>query len=234
MALSVCTGAGPDIARSALAEASRSNRSPGSETWMPPGAEVPSTGPLRCWTTWVSSWASVVLPAVEPGSYCVPLENHIGADRVRVGVHRAGRCGRRRIVVDPDIGEVVTEPALHVLADVGLERSAARTDHVVDRRPFFLHQLRHRAVAGLALQSEDPIGIQRVGSAVAGRLAGVDLVTLDPRRLGPQGVDSLVEQMIVHTWHLHTPHSLALSHFPGLCDRSVCAIRRAPSGSRAR
>ena len=30
---------------------------------------MPSTGPERCCTTWVSSWASIVRPAVEDGSY---------------------------------------------------------------------------------------------------------------------------------------------------------------------
>ena len=38
-------------------------------TLMPPEAGVPSTGPLRCCTTWVSSCASIVLPSVEDGSY---------------------------------------------------------------------------------------------------------------------------------------------------------------------
>lgn len=48
-------GAGSDSTRSALVTASRSKRSEGSLTRMPPGASVPSTGPLRCWITWVSS-----------------------------------------------------------------------------------------------------------------------------------------------------------------------------------
>ena len=34
----------------------------------PPPAGVPSTGPVRCCTTWVSSWASVVCPACDDGS----------------------------------------------------------------------------------------------------------------------------------------------------------------------
>jgi hypothetical protein len=63
-----CTGAGPAIARSAVVAASRSNRSDGWLIDTPPAAGVPSTGPLRCWTTWVSSWASVVRPAWLPGS----------------------------------------------------------------------------------------------------------------------------------------------------------------------
>ena len=55
--------------RSALASAARSNESDGSLSEMPPPVGVPDTGPLRCWTTWVSSWASVRWPAGEPGWY---------------------------------------------------------------------------------------------------------------------------------------------------------------------
>ena len=47
------------MTRSAVASAARSNRSLGLLTEIPPGTGVPSTGPERCWTTWVSSWASV-------------------------------------------------------------------------------------------------------------------------------------------------------------------------------
>ena len=56
------------IARSAFSAAARSKRSPGSLTLTPPPVGVPSTGPLRCCMTCVSSCASVVLPAVEWGS----------------------------------------------------------------------------------------------------------------------------------------------------------------------
>ena len=68
-ALTAGDAAGPAMTRSALAAASRSKRSPGSLTLMPPGADVPSTGPLRCCITWVSSWAKVVRPACDDGSY---------------------------------------------------------------------------------------------------------------------------------------------------------------------
>jgi len=36
---------------------------------IPPPESVPSTGPLRCCTTWVSSCASIVLPSTDDGSY---------------------------------------------------------------------------------------------------------------------------------------------------------------------
>ena len=41
---------------------------------MPPGASVPSTGPLRCWTTWLSSCAIVRWPVGEAASKW-PLRN---------------------------------------------------------------------------------------------------------------------------------------------------------------
>ena len=54
------SGARPvHMTASAVVSAARSKRSDGSETLMPPAVGVPSTGPERCWTTCVSSWASV-------------------------------------------------------------------------------------------------------------------------------------------------------------------------------
>ncbi len=56
---------GSAMTRSAVLAASCSKRSPGSLTRMPPGASAPSTSPERCWTTCVSSWASIVRPCRE-------------------------------------------------------------------------------------------------------------------------------------------------------------------------
>ena len=49
----------PAMMRSALASAARSKESDGSLREMPVPVGVPETGPFRCWTTCVSSWASV-------------------------------------------------------------------------------------------------------------------------------------------------------------------------------
>ena len=54
---------------SAELSAACSKESDGWLILMPPGAGVPATGPDRCWTTWVSSWASVRLPESLSGSY---------------------------------------------------------------------------------------------------------------------------------------------------------------------
>src|SRR6266545_2820879 len=52
-----------DITRSALRTAACSNESSGLLTEIPSPVGVPATGPERCCTTWVSSWASVCRPA---------------------------------------------------------------------------------------------------------------------------------------------------------------------------
>lgn len=49
----------PRRTRCAVASASRSKRSDGSDTRSPSPVSVPATGPRRCWMTWVSSCARV-------------------------------------------------------------------------------------------------------------------------------------------------------------------------------
>ena len=77
---------------SAVDSAARSKRSAGSERRMPPTAGVPSTGPERCWTTWVSSWASVRSCGRRARRLAV-AEDDLVPDGVGVGVHGLRRGG---------------------------------------------------------------------------------------------------------------------------------------------
>ena len=127
-------GAGADIARSAFDEASRSNRSEGSLTLMPPltssavdrsAALLDDVGQLVGEHRLALRRTRVVL---------VPLKHHIRPDGVSVGVDRLGGFVRPRIVVHPDITEIVAEPALHLFPHVGGQRAAsAGVDHIMDR-----------------------------------------------------------------------------------------------------
>ena len=59
------------------------------------------------------------------------------------------------------------EPAFHVGPNVGLERSAARADHVVYGRALLLHQAGDAGIAGNPLQPEHTFGPEDVQTACA-------------------------------------------------------------------
>src|ERR1700690_2494281 len=98
-------------------------------------------------------------------------EDDVAADRVGMGVDRAGRCGCLAVGMDPDAAEIGPEAALHVGLQATLEGLPAATpDNVLDRGPIgglllLTKELDDAAVAGAALEMEQGVGSQVAGFA---------------------------------------------------------------------
>ncbi len=83
-----------------------------------------------------------VLARIGGGVVLVALEHDVGPDGVGLRVDRLRRIMRGAVVVDANVAEVRTEPALHVGTEVPGQRRATGGDHVVDRRALLVDDSR--------------------------------------------------------------------------------------------
>ncbi len=232
----------PAAAMTALAVATAccSAQSPGSDTLMPPSRDSPGTSPLRCWTTWVSSWAIVSWPWGDEGLY-LPSLNTISLPTVK-----AWDC--------TDVAALEASEPVWTLTSL---KEWPRLDSILERTPssrleppplpttfltgrilfLTLHERAHGRVAGLALQVHRAAGTDGVGTAVLNSLGerpvveGAPILGLGLSRLGAD-VEILEQFVLGHVAHLRlgippecTPAAVAQGGRPG------CPIGKWAAGS---